>query len=63
MDPDVVIEHAYFVNNTGGDSGLNLIKSVFEIDDTLFKNSLHNGVNIELSKGSIKRSSFVGLGR
>ena len=58
----VEIDGCQLSNNKAGDDMLNIIRSEFEIKNTLFKHTLSDALDVDFGKGSITHSSFVDCG-
>ncbi|MBF0195792.1 MAG: CotH kinase family protein [Magnetococcales bacterium] len=57
----VNISHSLFLNNHSED-GLNVIRSNYRIDNTLFHGNLRDALDADFSKGTITNSRFVNVG-
>ena len=57
-ESDVYIKNCSYVNNKCED-GLNIIRSNFKIDRSIFSNTSSDGLDIDFSNGSINQSKFV----
>ncbi|KKG16865.1 hypothetical protein EO98_02845 [Methanosarcina sp. 2.H.T.1A.6] len=58
----VLIENCYFLNNTGGNCILDIIRSEFSIANSLFQNANSDSFRGLFGKGTIFGSSFVNSG-
>lgn len=58
----VMIENSYLSNNKAGDDLLNIVRSKFEITNSLFKNSLFDALDVDFGKGNISSSVFIDSG-
>ena len=58
----VKIDHCQFLDNKAGDDMLNIIRSEFEIRDSLFKSALFDALDVDFGKGKISNTSFVDCG-
>ena len=58
---DVVILNSKFVNSFAEDA-LNIFRSEFLIDKTLFDNAFSDGLDSDFSRGTISNSIFTNLG-
>ena len=58
----VNISDCTFANNRVGDDCLNIIRSSFEMERTLFKNTRADAFDCDFCEGEINKSSFVGIG-
>lgn len=58
----IVIENCYLSDNKAGDDLLNIVRSEFEISNSLFKNSLSDALDVDFGKGIISHSVFIGSG-
>jgi len=61
-EADVSIAHCIFSNNRKGDDYLNIIRSKFQINNTLFSDILSDAFDSDFSQGTITDSSFVNCG-
>jgi len=60
-ESDVEIAHAAFLQGRAED-GLNVIRSEFQIEDTLFDESASDAFDSDFSNGSMVRTTFVSIG-
>ena len=51
-----------FLDNRKGDDLLNIIRSPFTIENCLFKNSVIDALDVDFSKGRIRKCDFLGCG-
>ena len=58
----VVIENCYLSDNKAGDDLLNIVRSEFEIKNSLFGNSLFDALDVDFGKGTIYGSVFINSG-
>lgn len=58
----VDIKRCLFSNNRNSDDSLNIIRSEFTIDSTLFEHSFADAVDLDFAKGKISHSSFIHSG-
>ena len=58
----VSIRNCSFINNIRGDDYLNIIRSEFEIEGSLFKDVFADAFDGDFCKGSISNSSFIKCG-
>jgi len=58
----VEIGGCQFLDNKVGDDILNIIRSEFEIKNTLFKNARYDALDVDFGKGLISHTSFVNSG-
>ncbi|MFC2001745.1 right-handed parallel beta-helix repeat-containing protein [Chloroflexota bacterium] len=58
----VKISGCQFLDNKAGDDMLNIIRSEFEISNSLFRHTLFDAIDVDFGKGVIANSSFVDLG-
>ncbi len=61
-ESQVDFSHCRFENNQGGDDFLNIVRTNFSIQDSLFKNSLADALDADFAKGTILRSRFNKIG-
>ena len=61
-EADVSINNCMFLNNQRGDDYLNIIRSEFDINNTLFKDVKADAFDSDFSKGNIFNSSFINCG-
>ena len=61
-EADVAIDHCIFSNNRNGDDYLNIVRSEFDINNTLFINNLADAFDSDFSIGSISNTKFVNCG-
>lgn len=61
-EADVSINNCIFSNNRRGDDFLNIIRSEFDINNTIFIDILSDAFDSDFSKGNISHSSFVNCG-
>lgn len=61
-EADVSINNCIFSNNRRGDDYLNIVRSKFDIDNTLFSNIHADAFDSDFCTGSISNSSFVNCG-
>jgi len=60
-ESEVDISRCVFSNNTSEDS-LNIIRSAFSIENTLFSDASSDAVDLDFSEGAITRCSFINCG-
>ncbi|WP_109098924.1 hypothetical protein [Aquimarina sp. AU58] len=60
-ESDVNVSNSVFENNRSED-GLNIIRSEFHIDSSIFRNTMSDAFDGDFVKGSIVNSKFVNLG-
>lgn len=60
-ESDVVIDHCVFKNNHCED-GLNIIRSTFELNNSLISNTAFDGFDCDFCKGTIEGTRFVETG-
>ncbi|MEA1882948.1 MAG: CotH kinase family protein [Thermotogota bacterium] len=58
----VEIDGCKLSNNKAGDDMLNIVRSEFEIKNSLFKHALSDALDVDFGKGSIFHTSFVDCG-
>jgi hypothetical protein len=58
----VEIDGCQFSDNHAGDDMLNIIRSEFEIKNTLFKHAISDALDVDFGKGTISHTSFVDCG-
>ena len=58
----VDIDNCYFSDNKRGDDYLNIIRTKFKIDNTIFYNVVADAFDADFCDGSIKNSKFINLG-
>jgi len=58
----VEIDACQFSDNKAGDDMLNIIRSEFEIKNSLFKHTLYDALDVDFGKGSISHTSFINCG-
>lgn len=56
------IDSCYISENKAGDDMINIIRSEFEITNSLFKNSLSDTLDVDFGTGTISGSSFINSG-
>jgi hypothetical protein len=61
-EADVSINNCIFLSNQRGDDFLNIIKSEFDINNTLFKDILSDAFDSDFCIGSISHSLFINCG-
>ena len=61
-EADVSINNCKFLNNRGGDDYLNIIRSEFDINNTLFQDVIADAFDSDFSKGKISNSLFINCG-
>ena len=60
-ESDVDFINTRFINNHAED-GLNIIRSVFIMEDTLFQGNQYDSFDIDFSEGKIRRAKFINTG-
>jgi CotH protein len=60
-ESDVLIDHCVFKNNLCEDA-LNIIRSEFNIENSLISNTFSDGFDSDFCKGTIKRTNFLNTG-
>jgi len=58
----VDIKNCLFSNNRNSDDNLNIIRSEFTIDNTVFEQSFADAIDLDFAKGKISNSSFINSG-
>ena len=61
-EADVSIHNCIFSNNRRGDDFLNIVRSEFNINNTLFNDILSDAIDSDFCKGNISNSSFINCG-
>lgn len=61
-ESDVIVKNCYFSLNKTSDDQLNIIRSNFVIEDSLFENSLFDAIDSDFSKGVIRNCHFNNIG-
>jgi hypothetical protein len=61
-EANVSIDNSTFSNNKRGDDYLNIIKSSFDLNNTIFTNTLSDAFDSDFSKGILSNSSFINCG-
>ena len=61
-ESDVSISHTTFKDNHHSDDSLNIIRSRFTIDDSIFENSMADALDVDFGMGRINRSQFLNCG-
>jgi len=61
-ESDVSINNCIFSDNQRGDDFLNLVRSEFDINNSLFNNVLSDAVDSDFCTGTISNSSFMNCG-
>ncbi len=59
---DVSISNTIFRNNSKGDDFLNIIRSIFSIDNSKFENVLFDALDSDFSNGTVSNVSFSDIG-
>ena len=58
----VKIENSYFSNNKFGDDMLDLVKTKYQITNSLFTNTLFDAIDDDFGTGTIKDVTFINVG-
>jgi hypothetical protein len=61
-ESDVEIEGSQFINNITGDDYLNIIRSNFLVEDSIFKNVISDAIDSDFSNGEINNVIFNNIG-
>jgi hypothetical protein len=61
-DADVAITNCHFIDNMGGDDYLNVVRSEFTIQNSMFSNVISDAFDSDYSKGKILNTSFLNCG-
>lgn len=60
-ESDILISNSQFIGNKSEDS-LNIIRSKFNIDESLFSSTFSDALDLDFSDGNIQNSKFVDVG-
>lgn len=58
----VDISYCKFKNNTAADDYLNIIRSTFTLENSVFENSFADAIDLDFTEGSIDNVSFLNIG-
>jgi len=58
----VDISYSKFKNNTTADDYLNIVRSAFTLENSVFENSFADAVDLDFAEGSIDNVSFLNIG-
>ncbi|MCK5063221.1 MAG: hypothetical protein KAR23_04775, partial [Candidatus Aenigmarchaeota archaeon] len=58
----IKINNCYFSNNREGDDMLDLVRTDYNITNSIFENILFDAIDDDFGKGTITQSSFVNIG-
>ena len=58
----IFISRSQFLGNTSDDDTVHILRSEFEISDSLFKDNFSDGLDVDFGQGKIVRTSFINVG-
>ena len=58
----VDISNSRFIGSTSNDDTVHIVRSEFSVSDSLFQDTLSDGLDVDFSKGTLKRTTFANTG-